>query len=100
MKKIYMDYAATTPVDNDVLKEMVPFFDKKFGNPSSIHSYGRDAFNAVENSRQQVADLINANMDIVNFTLSYANRTVQQDTYDFRNKKESKESINIINQIA
>jgi cysteine desulfurase len=68
MKKIYMDYAATTPVDNDVLKEMVPFFDKKFGNPSSIHSYGRDAFNAVENSRQQVADLINANNDEIIFT--------------------------------
>ena len=93
MKKIYMDYAATTPVDNDVLKEMVPFFDKKFGNPSSIHSYGRDAFNAVENSRQQVADLINANNDEIIFTSGGTesdNLAIKGVAYKNKNKRGTK----------
>ena len=60
MKKVYMDYAATTPVDKEVLKEMLPYFDKYYGNDSSINSYGRKAFDAVEKARDQVAKLIGA----------------------------------------
>lgn len=63
-----MDYGATTPVDKEVLKEMMPFFDEDFGNASSIHSYGRDAFDAVEKARDQVASLINAKSDEIIFT--------------------------------
>jgi cysteine desulfurase len=68
MKKIYMDYAATTPVDDEVLKEMMPFFQKYYGNASSIHSFGREAFDAVEDSRVQVADLINSDAEEIIFT--------------------------------
>ena len=39
-KKVYMDYAATTPVTLDVLQDMLPYFSEYFGNPSSIHSFG------------------------------------------------------------
>lgn len=68
MKRIYMDYAATTPVDEEVINEMLPYFDKYFGNASSIHSFGREAFNAVEKAREKVAGLLNANPDEIVFT--------------------------------
>jgi len=68
LKKVYMDYAATTPVDKEVLDEMIPYFDKIYGNASSIHSQGREAFDAVEESREKVADLIAANTDEIIFT--------------------------------
>jgi len=68
MKRIYMDYAASTPVDKEVLKEMMPYFDKYYGNASSIHSFGREAFDAVEKARERVASLINANSEEIVFT--------------------------------
>lgn len=68
MKKVYMDYGATTPVDKEIVKEMIPYFDKKFGNASSIHKYGRDSFDAVEKARDQVASLINAKPEEIIFT--------------------------------
>ena len=55
MKRIYLDYAATTPVDPAVTKEMLPYFDEIFGNPSSLHYFGRQASNAVEKSRNIAA---------------------------------------------
>ena len=63
-----MDYAATTPVDKEVIKEMLPYFDKTYGNASSIHTFGRDAFDAVEKAREQVAGIINAEPDEIIFT--------------------------------
>lgn len=58
---VYLDYAATTPVDPRVVDAMVPWLYDKFGNPASrSHSYGWTAEQAVENARQQVANLINA----------------------------------------
>jgi cysteine desulfurase len=68
MKQIYMDYAATTPVDKEVLTEMLPYFDNIFGNPSSIHNWGRAAFDAVENARDQIAKLLNSKSDEIIFT--------------------------------
>ena len=68
MKRIYMDYGASTPVDKEVIDEMVPYFDKYFGNPSSIHSFGREAFDAVEKSRSKVAAILNADADEIIFT--------------------------------
>jgi len=68
LKKIYMDYAATTPVDEEVLKEMLPYFKEKYGNASSLHSFGRDAFDAIEKAREQVAKIINSTPDEIIFT--------------------------------
>jgi cysteine desulfurase len=68
VKKIYMDYAATTPVHPDVLKTMLPYFSEVFGNPSSIHSYGQEARAAVEASRAKLASLIGARNEEIIFT--------------------------------
>ncbi|MBU0672097.1 MAG: cysteine desulfurase NifS [Candidatus Margulisbacteria bacterium] len=68
MKRIYLDYAATTPVHPDVAAEMQPYFSEKFGNPSSIHSFGQEAKAAVERAREQVAGLIAAQPEEIVFT--------------------------------
>lgn len=70
MKKIYLDYAATTPVDPRVVKAMLPYFNEKFGNTMSLHSFGQDAKLALEQSRQTVADLIGAEPNEIIFTSS------------------------------
>jgi cysteine desulfurase len=67
-KQIYLDYAATTPVDRRVLREMEPFFAEKFGNSMSLHSFGQEAKLALENSRQVLADMINAEANEIIFT--------------------------------
>ena len=66
--KVYMDYAATTPVDPRVLKVMRPYFSKKFGNTMSLHSFGREAKKALEDSREKIAKVINANPSEIIFT--------------------------------
>ena len=48
MRRIYLDYAATTPTDQLVIKEMLPYFFERFGNPSSFHSHGQEAGKAIE----------------------------------------------------
>ncbi|MDD5680793.1 MAG: cysteine desulfurase NifS [Candidatus Omnitrophica bacterium] len=58
MNKIYLDHNATTPVNPEVMEEMLPYFGKEYGNASSLHSFGRYAREAVENARQEVARLI------------------------------------------
>ncbi|MEF9878685.1 MAG: cysteine desulfurase NifS [Clostridia bacterium] len=69
MKKIiYMDNAATTAVRPEVLETMLPYFTQYYGNPSSIHSVGRDARRAVENARRQVALAIGADAREIYFT--------------------------------
>ena len=55
MDHIYLDYAATTPVDSRVLNAMLPYFKETFGNPSSIHHYGQKAEAAIESARETVA---------------------------------------------
>ena len=68
MKRIYMDYAATTPADPEVVKAMSPYFSEIFGNPSSIHSCGQEARKAVESAREVLADFIGARPEEVVFT--------------------------------
>lgn len=54
-RRIYLDYAATTPVDKEILREMLPYFNEKFGNAMSIHSFGQEALSAVDKARERVA---------------------------------------------
>jgi cysteine desulfurase len=68
MKRIYLDYAATTPTHPEVMKVMLPYFTDAFGNPSSIHSFGQEAKGAIEKARNQVAALIGAKSEEVVFT--------------------------------
>lgn len=67
-KMIYLDHAATTAINKDVLKEMMPYLINQYGNPSSIYSFGRKSRKAIENSRQQVAAAINAKKSEIYFT--------------------------------
>lgn len=68
MKRIYLDHAATTPVDLEVRKAMKPFLSDNFGNASSLHSFGRDAKQALEESRGKIAEKLGAGPDEVVFT--------------------------------
>lgn len=68
MNRIYMDNAATTAVDRDVLEGMLPYFSENYGNASSIHSTGRDARRAVDVARKQVAAAIGAEPSEIYFT--------------------------------
>ena len=65
---IYLDNAASTAVHPEVVKEMLPYFDVQYGNPSSIHQFGRKAKNAIQKARKQVAALIDAEPDEILFT--------------------------------
>src|SRR5688572_2788498 len=66
--KVYLDNAATTPLDKEVLNEMLPYLTEHFGNPSSIHGYGRKAKAAVEKARKAVAKYLNASTSEIFFT--------------------------------
>jgi len=68
VETIYLDYAATTPVDPRVLKAMMPYFNEKFGNPSSVHRYGQQTEAAVESARESVAAVLNCRPDEIIFT--------------------------------
>jgi cysteine desulfurase len=65
---IYLDYAATTPVDNRVLEAMLPYFSDSFGNPSSVHRYGQKAEAAIDSARETVAGVLNCQPDEIVFT--------------------------------
>ena len=68
MRRIYLDYAATTPVDPEVVKAMSPFFTETFGNPSGTYSYGQEAKEVIEEARVTVSELIGAKADEIVFT--------------------------------
>ena len=68
MERIYLDYAATTPCDARVVEAMRPYFSEKFGNPSSIHSFGQEAKKGLEDSRQVLADFLGAKPEEIVFT--------------------------------
>ena len=67
-RRVYVDYAATTPMHADVVQAMIPYMSGMFGNPSSGHSFGQEARAAVEDARVQVASLLGAAVDEVVFT--------------------------------
>lgn len=67
-RRVYLDNSATTPIDKEVLDEMLPFLTENFGNASSIHFFGQKARAAVDKARHQVAELINARPNEIVFT--------------------------------
>ena len=68
LKRIYFDNAATTALDPQVLEAMMPYLTEKFGNPSSIYSYGRESRLAIESARKTVAKILNAHPAEIFFT--------------------------------
>lgn len=68
MQRIYLDNAATTALDPQVLEVMMPYLTEKFGNPSSIYSYGREGRLAIETARKAVAKMLNAHPAEIFFT--------------------------------
>jgi len=68
MKKVYLDYAATTPCDPEVLKAMEPYFFELSGNASSLHSFGQDAKKGIEDAREDLASFLGAKPEEIVFT--------------------------------
>lgn len=66
--KVYFDNAATTIMDDRVIDAMIPFMKSHFGNPSSVHSHGREVRSAIEKSRKKIAELLNASPSEIFFT--------------------------------
>ena len=67
-QRIYFDHAATTQVRKEVIEAMIPYFSQIYGNASSLHTEGRDAYTAIEKAREQLARLIGAKQDEIYFT--------------------------------
>ncbi|NMA02536.1 MAG: cysteine desulfurase NifS [Clostridia bacterium] len=68
MRKVYLDHSATTPVRSEVAQVVTEYYTNIFGNPSSVHSFGREARKGIENAREQVANLINGKPEEIIFT--------------------------------
>src|SRR3989344_3031915 len=68
MRRIYLDYAASTPVDKNVVAKMKPYFSKHFGNATSVHKEGRDAALAISESRKSIAELMHVTASEIIFT--------------------------------
>jgi cysteine desulfurase len=68
MSKVYLDHAASTPLDPQVLEAMLPYLKEEFGNASSVHAYGREARAAIERSREKIAFTLNADLKEIVFT--------------------------------
>src|ERR1041384_2903103 len=66
--RVYLDNAATTPLDPEVLEAMLPYMKQHFGNPSSIHSFGRETRSAIEQARKKVAGYFNVSPSEIFFT--------------------------------
>ncbi|MEK7149406.1 MAG: aminotransferase class V-fold PLP-dependent enzyme, partial [Patescibacteria group bacterium] len=68
MNRIYLDYAATTPINYEVKKAMGPYFSERFGNPNSLHYFGQQARRAIDESREKIAKSIGADFGEIIFT--------------------------------
>ncbi len=93
MNPIYLDHAATTPVDPAVVTAMNPYFTKHYGNPSSLHCFGENAQAALQQARDQVAKLLQANHDEIIFTAGGTesdNIAIKGVAYRYKNKRKTK----------
>ena len=96
MKRIYLDHNATTPVHPQVLEAMIPYLTEQFGNGSSIHTYGREARNAIDDAREQVAALINAKSPS---EIVFTSTGTEADNYAIKGLAELQQSRNSGNHI-
>jgi cysteine desulfurase len=98
-KKIYLDYAATTPLDGGVLKKMMPYLKGRYGNPSSIYKIGREASEAINNARGEVAKFLGCMETEIIFTGSASesdNLAIRGLIKGLRRAKQAGEKIHII----
>jgi cysteine desulfurase len=70
MKRIYLDHAATTPLDPEVLREMGPYFSQDFGNPSSVYAEGQRGREAIDDARQEIARILECSLEEIIFVSS------------------------------
>src|SRR3978361_531798 len=66
--RVYFDNAATTPIDSEVMKEMLKIMENQYGNPSSIHAHGREARSVIEKARKTIANLLHTSPAEIFFT--------------------------------
>lgn len=98
-KRIYLDYASTTLVDEKVLKKMLPYLKEKYGNPSSIHSFGQEAQIAIDDAREQVVKFLNCKFSEIVFTGSASesdNLAIKGLIKALKQRKKSGQEIHII----
>src|SRR5439155_14561100 len=67
-RRVYLDHNASTPVHPDVVAEMLPYFSEVFGNPSSVHAFGREAREGLDRARERVASFLGVAPDEIVFT--------------------------------
>lgn len=68
IKKVYLDYSASTPIDGEVLGKMLPYYDFKYGNPSSMHGSGRLAHDVIQNCKSEISRILSCKADEIIFT--------------------------------
>lgn len=98
-KRIYFDYAATTPLDRGVLQKMMPYLRDKYGNASSIHKFGQEASEAVDEAREKVARFLNCKPSEIVFTGSASesdNLAIRGVIKAIRRKKQAGEKIHVV----
>ena len=70
-RRVYLDHNASTPVHPEVVAEMTPYFDEMFGNPSSVHGFGRDAREGIDSARDRIARFVKVPADQIVFISEY-----------------------------
>ena len=98
-KRIYFDYAATTPIDKSVLQKMMPYLKNKYGNASSLHKFGQEANNALDEARERVAKFLNCKPAEIIFTGSASesdNLAIRGVIRAIKKKKQAGERIHVI----
>ncbi|MEO0130739.1 MAG: cysteine desulfurase NifS [candidate division WOR-3 bacterium] len=68
MRRVYLDYNSSSPIDKEVKEAIMPFLEDKFGNPSNLHSFGRETREAIESARKKIAEFLNTKPERIFFT--------------------------------
>jgi cysteine desulfurase len=98
-KRIYLDYAATTPIDPAILKKMMPYLEDKYGNPSSIHKFGQEASDAIDITREKLGKFLGCKPTEIVFTGSASesdNLAIRGLIKALKRKKQAGERIHIV----